>query len=237
MTPVRYLVQATAAAALTVCCAFASATPIAGTASGLVAPTTIITFSELKLAQDTVVTTQYSTLGATFDPGLFFSPVDPDAINGYNAVNGNALGNFYSAQAFDNADAPAISPIVIRFTSPQTSAAFGLAANGTSFTFTALRNNIPVESFFVAAADSDDVGGVVDAYYGFTGVTFDSIAILSNMAPADFFLVDNVQFGAGRLVLPNAGGPAAVPEPDVAALLGLGILGTAASRRRARRTA
>jgi hypothetical protein len=64
------------------------------------------------------------------------------------------------------------------------------------------------------------VGTTGNNFYGFTGVSFDSIRI-TNQA-SDFWLIDNVQIGG------------VIPEPATWAMLisGFGLIGTALRRRR-----
>src|ERR1017187_149680 len=63
--------------------------------TGIASPAQTITFSELVFPNNTTITLQYSTLGATFSPNLYY---DPSGINAYNSVpniSGNYLANFY----------------------------------------------------------------------------------------------------------------------------------------------
>jgi PEP-CTERM motif len=183
----------------------ATAAIINGSATGLNSPVTTITFDEVVLSQYTPVTNQFAAFGVSFSPAIYYSP--PQI--GYPNIVGNAVGNW-------DASAAAQSSVTLAFTNLQTAAAFALVSNDTSYTLTALLGGSTVESF------STSVGASANDFYGFSGVAFDSIRVTSNNN--DFFLIDNVQFGA----------VSAVPEPSTWAMLILGFAGVGymAYRRR-----
>jgi hypothetical protein len=188
--------------------ATASATPINASATGLTSPLLTITFDEHVLATGAVVTTQYSDLGVTFSPNLFYSPQ-----TGLPNISGNDVGNFN-----ENGGGP-INPFSINFLTPHSAAAFAFVSNSTPYTFVALLGSIPIESFsaVVGNASSSD-------FYGFEGITFDQIQVVGTQ---DYSLIDNLQLGAGASAPP-------VPEPASLLLLGTGLAGSFLRRRRQR---
>jgi PEP-CTERM motif len=182
----------------------ATAAIINGSATGLSSPVTTITFDEVALSQYTPVTNQFAAFGVSFSPAMYYSPQ-----TGYPNIVGNDVGSW-------DASAAAQLSVTLAFTNPQTAAAFALVSNDTSYTLTALLGGSIVESF------STSVGATANDFYGFSGIAFDSIRVTSN--DNDFFLIDNVQFGA----------VSAVPEPSTWAMLILGFAGVGymAYRRR-----
>jgi hypothetical protein len=182
----------------------ATAAIINGSATGLSSPVTTITFDEVALSQYTPVTNQFAAFGVSFSPAMYYSPQ-----TGYPNIVGNDVGSW-------DASAAAQLSVTLAFTNPQTAAAFALVSNDTSYTLTALLGGSIVESF------STSVGATANDFYGFSGIAFDSIRVTSN--GNDFFLIDNVQFGA----------VSAVPEPSTWAMLILGFAGVGymAYRRR-----
>jgi hypothetical protein len=182
----------------------ATAAIINGSATGLSSPLTTITFDEVVLSQYTPVTNQFAAFGVSFSPAMYYSPQA-----GYPNIVGNDVGNWDASTA-------AQSSVTLAFTNLQTAAAFALVSNDTSYTLTALLGGSIVESF------STSVGATANDFYGFSGIAFDSIRVTSN--DNDFFLIDNVQFGA----------VSAVPEPSTWAMLILGFAGVGymAYRRR-----
>ena len=226
----RFFSQLTAVAALALTGTFASAGPVSGNGVGLSAPTTLITFDEFVLPQDTVVTNQYASLGVTFGPGLHYSPYDEDEPNYASFIDNNFLGNYPTGQF------PALlSAFTLSFSAAHGSAVFGLAANGSYFTFNAMLGGQLVDTF-TALVDGA-------AYYGFTGETFDSITVTSLGSPylegyPDSFDFDNLQFDAAVSLPPATSGispNATVPEPELGALFGVGLLGALVMRRRSAR--
>jgi hypothetical protein len=197
--------------------------------SGLPAPP--ITFSgappdELPLfSAGTSITDQFSSLGVTFStpPDTFVIYQDP-APGQLDGIQGNHLSNNLSA-----------NPFSIRFTVPQTNAAFALATAPTPGTvFEALYQGNPVpnageggNSYFVRATakEYNGLGEPIGPYFGFTGVTFDEIRIYVG---ADFpgdstgaieALIDNIQLG--QAPDPEVGAPpVATPEPTTLLLVG-----------------
>ncbi len=181
----------------------ASATPIANS-FGLANPGTTITFDEIVFAQGTLITTQYSALGVEFSPGLRFD--SQGVSNCCNGITGHYVGNN---------GGPFLDPFSVIFTfgSSQTQAAFALATNPTTSTFTALLNGNVVETF--SSPTHFNASGPY--YFGFTGIAFNEIRV--DISPSlDQGLIDNIQFGSS------------VPLPP-ALLLVLGAVVVAAARR------
>jgi hypothetical protein len=152
----------------------AGATPIIASPTGLAAPLTTVTFDEFGIADGTLITTQYSTLGVEFTgstaQGTFGTP----------AFSGGVI--------FDNG-----TPFSIHFTTDQNAVAFTLGANFPSQTVEALLNGVSVESFThdtTFAANGDFF-----PYYGFTGITFDEIRVSGGGGGG----VDNIQMGTATV--------------------------------------
>jgi hypothetical protein len=202
---IRHLILGFAAA---VACANlpapATAAIINGSATGLSSPTTTITFDEVALAPNTTVTNQFAPFGVSFSPLVYYSPQ-----TGFPNIDGNDVGNF--------GNGPDIFSVTLAFTNLQTAAAFALVSNGSSYTFEALLGGSTVDSF-----STNVVYTSANNFYGFSGISFDSIRLTSNSS--DYFLIDNVQFGT----------VSAVPEPSTWAMLILGFAGVGymAYRRR-----
>ncbi len=196
------------------------ANPAQGTSltngTGLTDPALTITADEFILANQTVVTNQYSSLGVTFSPNVY-----------YNSENGSLGGDFAPVVAgnyfgnFDNlGDRNFDDPFSIEFSTDQTDAAFALVANapGTA-TFTALLNGSIVESFSTAVDDPQ--------FYGFTDSLFDEIQIEADIIDEDpLVFFDNIQLGTVA--------SASTPEPGtILGLLAVGSLGALVRRKKA----
>lgn len=140
--------------------------------TGLTSPQSTITFDEHLLTTGSVVTSEFSDLGITFSPGLYYS-----SQTGFPNITGNTVTNFGSgSDIFD---------FSINFLADQSEAAFAMVSNGSSWDFTAYLDGSIVESF------SEIVNTSVPNFYGFTGIVFDEIRISS--AVNDYMIIDNVQ--------------------------------------------
>ena len=181
----------------------AAAAIINGSATGINSPATTITFDEVVLPQGTAVTNQFAASGVSFSPQMYYSPQ-----TGFPNINGNDVGNWWGSS-------PLQFSVTLAFTNLQTEAAFALVSNGTNYTFTALLSGSTVDSFSTSVGYSS-----ANNFYGFSGISFDSIKLTSN--DGDYFLIDNVQLSS------------AVPEPSTWAMLILGFAGVGymAYRRR-----
>ncbi|MGD0499558.1 MAG: PEP-CTERM sorting domain-containing protein [Bryobacteraceae bacterium] len=117
------------------------------------------------------------------------------------------------AQNFPAGPNPVITaPFAIYFTSVQSSAALRFVSNPGTSTFAALLDAAPVDSFATSTG--------APAYYGFTGESFDEIQITPGGVGSAAFVID-IQLGSSP-----------VPEPSACALLGGGLLGLLAWRRK-----
>jgi hypothetical protein len=184
-----------AAILLTTSAAFA--TPVTNS-TGINGATSIITFSEVNLQRWDIVTNEYASYGATFSPFAVFRPQD-----GYYPTD--YIGNF------NGHSGATASPLVISFSTAVTGAAFDYVSNPGTSLFEALLNGNVVESF--SAQTSETIG----TYYGFDGITFDSIRVT---APGNHaFEIDNLQLRA-------------VPEPATILLMGAGLFGVLSRKRR-----
>lgn len=180
----------------------ANAIPIFNS-TGLTSPATTITFDEHLLPTNSIVTTEYSDLGVTFSPNLYYS-----AQTGFPNITGNTITNF----SF-NSDS-LVPDFSINFLVDQTESAFAMVSNGTTWDFSAYLDNVLVESF------SQIVNTSIPNFYGFSEITFDEIRVFSSVN--DAMIIDNLQMGTA----------ASVPEPSLLALFGIGLVGVFFSRRK-----
>jgi PEP-CTERM motif-containing protein len=180
--------------------------------SGITSPAETIDFSEHTFADNTFITTQFSDLGVTFSPGLYyqntFAPGLPNSVP-------PDLTNFLPANGGGEVD-----PFSIFFSSPVTAAAFVLGTNPNTTMFFALLNGVVVDSGSAPSSLNNSMD-----FYGFTGVSFDQIIV--DVGGDGFAVLDTLQLDT---LLPI------VPEPSTWALVLLGI-GLVAVMRLRRRTA
>ena len=169
----KKLVIASVAAAS---CGALFATPISNSATGLASPATTITFDEHALSVGESVTNQYSDLGVTFTPNLYYS-----SQTGFPNIVGNTITNFH----------PEIPQFSLNFLTTQNAIAFAMVSNSSVWNFTALLGDAVVESF------SASVDTSANNFFGFTGINFDQIRITT---PNDYMIIDNLQLSNNSTV-------------------------------------
>ena len=190
---------ATVASAVILSCAPSAHAAFIQNGTGLISPTSVITFDEIVLPYLTQVSTQYNSLGISFSPfGFYFTSVPA----GIDAIS-NFIPYGYGGDRF---------AMDVIFSNAVTEAAFQAIGPGdATATFTAYLGGNPVES--VNAALTQGV-----SYYGFEGITFDRISI-SPYAPS------GDPFGAGwrsPLILDNIQRSTQSQVPAPMPLLGVG---------------
>jgi hypothetical protein len=184
----------------------AKADDIIASSTGLTSPVQTLTFDEIVLPMNTSLTTQYSGLGISFTPNVYYSPQTT-----FGNVQGNDIGNFTF-----NPDGP-VNPVSFVFSGPINGAAFSFDADSTPYLFQAFLGGVLVDSFTAT------VGVSTSDYYGFNNITFDTIVITQEGAGGGpFWVADNIQFGSA----------VSTPEPASIALLGFGLFGLAAAKLR-----
>lgn len=171
--------------------------------TGLANAAKTISFSEHVFPDGTIITNQFAGEGITFLAGIHYNAVGP--MTSFVGISGDYLANF---NGFPQ------SPFSIYFTNPQTRAGFSAATNPGFSTFEALFHGTVVASATNVATTFTDP----NAFYGFTGVTFDEIRFTVG-GGNDSALFDNVQYGLA-------------PEPGTFVLLGAFLIPGAALLRR-----
>jgi hypothetical protein len=179
--------------------------------TGINNPAETITFSEHSFATGTPITNQFSDLGVTFGPALYYD-VQPVFFPTDFLANFDGNGN-------------SSNPDAILFNNVQTAAAFAVETNPGTTTFTALLNGVPVDTFTAATTLSFLPDTSQDSnFYGFANESFNEIDVNPSNT---FFQIDNLQLGSI--------GSSGTPEPGSIALLGgLSLAGAAVLRRRRR---
>lgn len=173
---------------------------------GISSPGQVITFDEFTFATGTPITNQFSSLGASFSPNMYYN-VQP--------------------VFFPTASLASFSPatnVSVFFNQNVTAAAVALQSNTEATTFTAKLNGSVVESFTTTTTLSvlPSLTHASD-FYGFEGIVFDELRIEN---ASQLFQIDNLQFANS----------AAVPEPSSLAMFGIGacVAGVGDARRRRR---
>lgn len=161
----------------------ASATPIQNS-FGLSSPHTTLGFEGL--GAGTPVENQFAAQGLVFTQSLT-GPLVTLASDAFAGMDGFALNQGSSFQ--------------IQFQGTVTEAAFAFMSNPGTSTFRSLLNGVEVESFTVGTSYTFDPAP--GTWFGFSGLTFDTIEVLSGP-----FRMDNLQYGQvtapAQLSLPAA---------------------------------
>ena len=181
------------------------ATPVTNS-TGLAAPISTITFDEHVYAPFTDITDQYLPEGVTFTPLVSY---DYQFCGSFPGIQGHCVGSF-GQTAYS-----------IHFTTPQSGAAFAIATNPTTTTFTAKLNGAVVESYQSATDNSQPS----ISFQGFEGIEFDEIEI-SVAGPVNNrgSVIDNIQMAGPPSPPPVPGNSVAVPVNPVWAIATLILL-------------
>ena len=188
----------------------AHASFINAASTGIASPTTTITFDEVVLPFQTVITNQYSSYGVSFSP---YAVYEASEVGNLGGLQGHYVGNF-----FPGGSALQVESIV--FSAPVSGATFALFTQSGTTSFKAYFQNNLVEEMTVSTGTGGLFTGTNGKYYGFENITFDRIDFqVTSSDHASIF--DTIQFQT-------------VPEPSSFALVGLGgiSLVIAACRRR-----
>ena len=192
----------------------ARAGAINDSATGLASPAQTITFSEINLPTDTAVTTQYSSLGVSFSPNVYY---DPQLGFGFT----NDIGNF----TFPTQPA-VVNPLVMSFSSPESAVAFQMTADSTPFLFQAFLGG--TSGSLVASFPGSDVSST--AFYGFLNDDFDTIEITQEGdGGGPYWLISSIQSNPGTSTVPE-------PSSGILLLTALLAIGFVARNRIAKAT-
>jgi len=129
--------------------------------TGISNPARTITFDEHVFPDRYLLTSEYQDLGVIFSTTLYYNSLPYPAPNQIppQVENFNTLGGL-------------INPFSIKFTIPQTSAAFSLITNETTTNFIALLNNVEVDSGSTTTSLFQ-----ANNFFGFAGIIFDEIKV------------------------------------------------------------
>lgn len=189
-------------AAVCACAGLAQATPLHN-ASGLSLPHQTLDFESVVLGFNEPVTTQFSSMGATF-LNTFGNP-DPRS---FPNISGNRVGDF-------RAGIGGTGLFTVDFATDLMEVAFAIVSAPGTATFQAFLNGSLVESFTGSTSDSDPIN-----FYGFQGITMDRLTI-SVRSFDSVFLLDNLQ----TILVPE-------PQAGLLIAAGMAVLGLTAQRRR-----
>lgn len=171
---------------------------------GLSLPHQTLDFESVALGFNAPVTTQFSSMGATF----LIAFGNPDT-GSFPNVSGNRVGNFQAGNGVSGL-------FTVDFASALSEVAFAVVSAPGTATFQAFRNGNLVESFTGLTSPND-----ANNFYGFQGITMDRLTVRVQSFDRAF-LLDNLQTIQQ------------VPEPQAGLLMaaGMATLGMLAQRRR-----
>ena len=198
--------KALAVVACTLLFAGASFGSIIDHGTGLTSPVQTVSFSEFTFAPNTPITTQFSSLGVSFTPQLYYDT--PDALPA-NIV-GDRLQNYYFQGSYI-----CCNNFSILLTDARNAVDFNFVTTPGTTTFTAKLLGVTLASF----STSTDLTSTPN-FYGFQGFFLDEIDV-SIASSNGAMQLDNIQLGE-----------TSAPEPGVFGLLGSGLIALAAFSRR-----
>ena len=174
-----------------------------------------VTFDEVPLAQGVIVTNQFAAQGVEFSttaPGNLYASGNPGVYSGNTNFSGNYLDSFSGGSHS--------SEYSIHFGSLVSAAGAYFEFNPGTSNFSSYLGGALQESYIYTNSNCCNSAEFV----GFSG-NFDEIRL--NAIQGDDFILDNLSFTAKDSV--------PVSEPTSIALLGLGLLGFTASRRKSKK--
>jgi hypothetical protein len=184
---------------LLVICGTATAGNIISSNTGLSSPAITITFSEIVLADNTLLTNQYAGLGVTFSGGYYYNGcptcVDPPP-NGMKPQISDFPGS--------STDLGSLLT-TISLSSPSNGIAFNFAGEFVPFTFTAYLATAQVGQFTVDI-NTTAINGVSGwGWYGFDNLTLDSLQISTpvQQGSPNGYVMDNLELGTAQSQTPE----------------------------------
>lgn len=192
-------------------CGTASAASIISSTTGLSSPASTITFSEIVLPNNTSLTNQYASLGVTFSGGFYYNGCPTCTVPPPNGV-APWIDDFSGT---DTSTGSQLATIALN--TPTNGIAFNFASELIPYTFTAFLGATQVGQFSVTVNTTAVNGSSGWGWYGFSGVTLDSIRISTTVGggPTNGYELDNLELGSLG---------SSVPEPSTMLLSGSVLL-------------